>query len=346
MLSLQSNSTDMKHSDRFLVILSLLLATCCSCPAQEKHKALNVRLLYWNIQNGMWCGQGDGYDAFVKWVKEQDPDICVWCEAQSIYKTNTADPMPSEARYLTEHWSELAARYGHKYVYIGGQRDNYPQAITSKYPIENVARIIGNGKDSIVSHGCGWAKVVIDGEPVNIVTLHTWPQGYAFGAEDKAASKAEHGGDRYRRMEIEYICRHTILGVPEAANQMWMMMGDFNTISSKDDFHYALPADDSRFLVHDYILGNTPYLDVYSEKHPGEFHTSTYGDRRIDFVYATSPLLARVSSVGIILDDYTKPVRDPQNLSNFWWPSDHLPIMVDFDFSESCRTSSQCSYKQ
>ena len=26
-----------------------------------------------------------------------------------------------------------------------------------------------------------------------------------------------------------------------------------------------------------------------------------------------------------------QPIRDPQNLSNFWRPSDHLPIMVDFD---------------
>ena len=50
---------------------------------------LAVSLLYWNIQNGMWDGQGDNYDRFVAWVKAQDPDICVWCEAASLYYTGT-----------------------------------------------------------------------------------------------------------------------------------------------------------------------------------------------------------------------------------------------------------------
>ena len=41
----------------------------------------------------MWCGQDDNYEKFTTWVKQQDPDICVWCEAQSIYKNGTADPL-------------------------------------------------------------------------------------------------------------------------------------------------------------------------------------------------------------------------------------------------------------
>ncbi|MFR6415618.1 MAG: hypothetical protein ACLUNS_07750 [Alistipes shahii] len=103
-----------------------------------------MRLLYWNIQNGMWSGQGDNYDKFVEWVRAYDPDVCVWCEAQSIYKTGTADKMDVADRYLVGNWGELAARYGHKYWYVGGHRDNYPQVITSKYPIENVERIVGS----------------------------------------------------------------------------------------------------------------------------------------------------------------------------------------------------------
>jgi hypothetical protein len=37
-------------------------------PEQKK----NLRVLYWNIQNGMWAGQPDKYEAFVQWIKEQD----------------------------------------------------------------------------------------------------------------------------------------------------------------------------------------------------------------------------------------------------------------------------------
>ena len=81
----------------------LLFSSCEKKPAQ-------ARLLYWNIQNGMWDGQNDNYDRFVEFVKAQDPDICVWCEAQSIWLTDSDQAMPAEDRYLVEGWGKLAAR--------------------------------------------------------------------------------------------------------------------------------------------------------------------------------------------------------------------------------------------
>ena len=47
-------------------------------------------------------------------------------------------------------------------------------------------------------------------------------------------------------------------------------------------------------------------------------------------MYLTPPLRKRVKKAGIANDSYTKPVRSPQKISNFWHPSDHLPIIVDF----------------
>ena len=300
-----------------------------ACSKQDNH---NLRLLYWNIQNGMWDGQNDNYDRFVEFVKAQDPDICVWCEAQSIWKTDSDEAMAKEDRYLVDHWGELAARYGHKYWGIGGHRDNYPQVITSKYPITYIDKIVGEEPDRVVTHGAGWATVEVNGKKINIVTLHTWPQAYAFRAEDREASKAEQGGDKYRAMEMQYICEHTIGTVPEAKDQMWMMMGDFNARSRVDNAQYGYADDDPKLLVHDYIRNNTPYIDVIKEKYPDEFKPSTGGKKsRIDFVYCTKPLYDRITFADIIWDGYTTPVRDPQKLSNFWRPSDHLPIMVDFD---------------
>ena len=52
---------------------------------------------------------------------------------------------------------------------------------------------------------------------------------------------------------------------------------------------------------------------------------------RIDYVYCTKPLYDRITYADVIWDEYTTPVRDPQKLSNFWRPSDHMPIMIDFD---------------
>lgn len=174
-------------------------------------------------------------------------------------------------------------------------------------------------------------RIEKNGKTVNIVTLHTWPQGYAYEAKDRDASRAENGGDKYRRMEMEYICNHTIHSVPGAEKQLWMMMGDFNSRSSRDNWFYKYPAGDTRFLVHDYILQNTPYVDVIAEKYPGEFKTTTGGKSRIDFVYCTPPLYERVTHADVVTDAYTGPVRDPGKLSNFWHPSDHRPIVVDFD---------------
>ena len=315
------------------VVLTSLALTLQSA---KRPKNDTLRLLYWNIQNGMWDGQEDNYDRFVGWVKAQNPDVCVWCEAKSIYKTGTGDKAAPEANYLPDHWGELAARYGHKYWYKGGQRDNYPQVITSRYPIENVARIIGEKPDSVVSHGAGWAYIEKNGRRINIVTLHTWPQAYAFNVaqEDRDRSRRENGGDRYRRMEIEDICRHTILTEPDAANQLWMMMGDFNSRSVKDNWVYKFPEDDPRLWVSRYVLENTPYVDVIAERNPNNFYTSTGGKSRIDFVYCTRPLYDRITDARIIDDAYTRPVRDAKKISNFYHPSDHLPIIVDFDLTE------------
>lgn len=291
-----------------------------------------LRLINWNIQNGMWDGQNDNYDRFVNFVKAQDPDVCVWCEAQSIWKTDSDQAMAAEDRYLVHNWGELAARYGHKYWAVGGHRDNYPQVITSKYPINVVSKILGDESDVIVAHGAGWFTIEVNGKTLNIVSLHTWPHAYAYRAEDREASKAEKGGDKYRAKEIQYICEHTIGTVEGAEEQYWMMMGDFNSRSRVDNDQYGYAEDDPKFLVHDYIKANTPYIDVIKAKYPEEFKATTGSKTsRIDYVYCTKPLYDRITYADVIWDEYTTPVRDPQKLSNFWRPSDHMPIMIDFD---------------
>ena len=84
-----------------------------------------------------------------------------------------------------------------------------------------------------------------------------------------------------------------------------------------------------------YILQQTPYLDIIKERYPDQFISSTGGKSRIDFVYCTRPLLEKVIQAEILRDDYTgNIVRDPQKLSNFYHPSDHRPILVDFDMGK------------
>lgn len=306
----------------FLIFLSVLVLGC-------GHRNIEFRLLYWNIQNGMWDGQSDNYDRFVNWVQQQDPDLCVWCEGQSIWLTDSDGVMDKTDRYLVEGWPELASRYGHSFVYVGGHRDDYPQVITSKYPINNVQRLLGCEPDSLVCHGAGWATIDVNGKLINIVTLHTWPHAHAYGAIDKESSRKENGGDKFRRKEIEYICKHTVLTSKNPSDEFWLMMGDYNSKSIVDNFQYHFPEDTTAFLVHDYIRNETPYLDVVAEIHPGNFRKSMPDDNRIDFVYLTSALYEKVVAADVVYDQYTEPVLDLHNSCNFWRPSDHRPIIKE-----------------
>ena len=87
---------------RLFIILAAVIALCPDASAKD------VKVLYWNVQNGMWTGQEDNYDAFVGWVKSQKPDVCIWAEAETIYYTGTSQRLPREERYFI--WDKVAPR--------------------------------------------------------------------------------------------------------------------------------------------------------------------------------------------------------------------------------------------
>ena len=309
----------------FLILISLSTLNVSSAAGKD------LKVLYWNVQNGMWSGQDDDYNAFVSWVKVQKPDVCIWAEAETIYYTGSSKRLPREERYFI--WDKVAPRYGHKYIYVAGHRDGYPQVITSKYPIENVEKIVGD-EETVVCHGAGWARVRVAGKVLNLVSLHTWPQQNHFNCKGAAPeiikASAEKGeGDMYRAQELKWICEHTILTDKDAAENLWLMAGDFNAISPKDNWVYRLPENSTKFLTHKYILENTPYVDVIWERNPRNFYTTTFEKKRIDFVYCSPALYDCMIDAQIVEDYYTRPVRD-ERVRSFLNPSDHLPIIVTF----------------
>ena len=319
-------------------LAAMMLAIVCAQAKmlhEKKSDKRGMTLLYWNIQNGMWDGQTDDYHRFTSWVQVQKPDICVWCEAQKLYVTGTDNSEVESEEECLERWRRLAERYGHAYVYLSAHPDNYPQLITSRFPLESEKLITGNA-DTIVCHGASWYKLRRGRKTLNIVTLHTWPHafGYKVPHEQREASRGRNEGDLFRRAEMEYICRQTVLTHPSAHKELWAMMGDFNSISRLDNATYQLPEGSTRFFVHDYIIGDTPYVDLIHESYPQQFISTTGGKSRIDFLYVTPALQKRVCDVSVIRDDYTTPVRNPQGISNFWHPSDHCPILLHFDFGK------------
>lgn len=311
---------------KLLLSTALVLASCALSSAQD------VRLLYWNIQNGMWADQDNNFDNFVNYVNEVKPDICVWCEAKTIYDKQKKKLKISDW-YLPNNWDVVARRYGHSYVYVGGWRDDYPQVITSRFPIENVQRFLGEKPDKVISHGSGWARLNISGKEVNIVTVHTWPQRFRRGIDknDKQAvkeSSARKEGDDYRAMEVEYICDNTIHKSKNPDKEYWMMLGDFNSISPVDNHYYGYPSDTCAFKCQNYMLDHTPYIDVIGTVHKGKFISSEASKRRIDYVYTSKALFDCVKDAKIDWNEYTTPVK--AEFKYFYYPSNHLPIIVDF----------------
>lgn len=314
-------------------ILGLLAATGVLTSFAKKEGEGTLKLLYWNIQNGMWDGQTDDYRRFTDWVAQQQPDICVWCEAQKLYVTNSDKSERETEEECLARWSRLAERYGHSYVYLSAHPDNYPQLITSRFPMEAEKLITGNA-DTVVCHGASWYKVKMGRKKqvLNLVTLHTWPMGHGFRvpADRQKESREKGEGDIFRRKEMELICRSTVLSHPKAKKELWAMMGDFNSISRIDNAKYQLPENSTKFLVHDYIRSETPYIDLINSFYPQQFIGSTGSNSRIDFIYVTPALRKMVRKAAILKDSYTTPVRNPQKISNFWHPSDHLPIVMEF----------------
>ena len=47
------------------ILLAAFVAGVLPAEGKSKPKPETLRLLYWNIQNGMWDGQNDNYDRFV-----------------------------------------------------------------------------------------------------------------------------------------------------------------------------------------------------------------------------------------------------------------------------------------
>lgn len=306
---------------------------------EEKAEDPNVvKILYWNLQCGMWSDQGNNYDNFVAWVQKQDPDICIWNEAETTFDTGVFDwDTRAAEKYLPDHWPELAARYGHSYVKVnGGDR---AIVCTSKYPFEREKDIYLNRPKVEIRSGSTIYKFNINKQTVRFVTLHLWPQQYDpyVPVADREKGRAAKGGDLHRTKEIVTLCDTTILKRPDGANENWIMLGDFNARSPQDNDIYKYEANSPALRCIGYVLNNTPYQDAVKLKHPNEFIPSTFDyNHRIDYIFTTPPLSKRIVAAEIIKDYYTniRPLDDlyPGPFAPRY-PSDHYPVMIKLDMN-------------
>lgn len=304
----------------------------------DKEDSAVVKVLYWNLQCGMWADQGNNYDNFVAWVKAQNPDICVWNEAETTFDTGVFDwNTQAKEKYLPEHWPELAARYGHEYVMVNGASKGL--VTTSRIPFERECDIYCNRPKVEIRSGSTIYKFSIGGETVRFVTLHLWPHHYDpyVAVGEREQSKKQNGGDFFRLAEIRTLCDTTVNKRPEAALENWIMLGDFNARSPLDNEVYKYSPDAPALKCISYIHNNTPYIDIVHERHPNEFITSTYDwNHRIDYVFCTPHVNKRVVKADIVKDYYTniRPLDELYPGQYARTPSDHYPIIFTLDINK------------
>ncbi len=334
-----------------------------------------LRVLLFNVQNGMWADQANNFDNFVQWMKKWDADVCIFCESQSIYEDGTSTATGtanwrlvkdmrkkrSDSDATTElknddGWGSLARRWGHSYHAISGYRDNYPQVITSKYNITTVRRIVeGNTSGKYIQHGAGYFRVTVGGQVINIVTCHLWPQLYKPGSDDPATSAAKLEGRDYQKYEAESIMKRIVKA--NASQTNWLLMGDTNAISPVDELYYDAHGtyEDKgaeykrKWLFAHEVFRSSDYdvqlYDMVREgalspyQGPGRFITSTGGAGRIDIMYGSEAMRRRVTTCALtVLDQWSSivedPSLDPETMQHFYRPSDHRPILVEFDMSK------------
>ncbi len=294
----------------------------------------SLRVLYWNIDYGMWADQHNNYNTFVEFVKRYDPDICVWCEAASVFKNNSSAYV-GDSRYLPNGWKELAARYGHSNTAVGGivGSTNYifPQVVTSKYPISTIKKITSTGTSRPISRGAGMFRVTVNGKTIDIVTAHMWPFAYDYGQ-----SSGSSGGAEYREFEMDYIIKQTINNSSYSSTTNWILVGDFNS-PSRLDIPVIDPEGSSnaaKYKCQNVVLDKTNLKDVMSIAYRAgvDFVSSTYGntDRR-DYMYVSPAMSGKVVRAFNVNDKWTK-TKGKGAVSDMNVPSDHRPMLVEFNF--------------
>lgn len=283
----------MKRSGRMMKILIFLILTNSQIFAQDNFKILSYNVLY-GFQNDSVI-----QNEFIQWVKEFDPDIVAYQEMND---------------FTQKSLENFAMQYGHPYA-IMSKTEGFPVALSSKYPIVDVQKVLDN-----MWHAYLYANI----KGIHVFVIHFSPFSY-----------------KKRQSEVKEILARAAL-IPKT--EKIVVMGDFNSLSPYDSIYYSttdLNALKKREKLQNHIRnlndGNfdfsvvssmleSGYIDINKKFNPGFIHsvpTKKYGEngfKRIDFIFGNSTISKFVKSSKIIYDSVTDSI------------SDHYPILTTFDF--------------
>lgn len=136
---------------RRILLLMILLESIHFLHAGPDGRTLKI--ISYNILNGMKLDETPEKAMFTAWVKKMDPDVLGLQEAQQLTQTGL---------------EEMARKFGHPYAVLL-KNDGHPTALTSKFPIVNVRKVTES-----MHHGFIQAEVA----GYNVMVFHLSPHKY------------------------------------------------------------------------------------------------------------------------------------------------------------------------
>lgn len=294
-------------------IILLCSITAVQLYAQKK----TLKVISYNVYWGMRQDSTENKSKFAEWIRQQDPDILALQEMNG-FTANTYEFAPKGAN--PNNLRKLAESYGHPYVAIVREPTTdgsiaFPVAITSKYPIINVRRVLDNN-----IHGFIEAEI----EGYHFIVTHFHP----FSSEK-------------RGYEIDQILA-TMKSKP--ADTKWLFMGDLNSVSPLDKSAYAnnrvrdFIRADRKKRPHNLNLGkddeldysiqqrilDAGYIDAFKYFHPqfeASAPTKLFYDQakdplRYDYLYVSGNMKKDIVKCDLIKDSFTD------------YYSDHYPVVL------------------
>ena len=284
------------------LISGIILSTSSALASLDDAKQLKI--ISYNVYNGMKLDESEGKQKYIDWAKAQDADIIAWQEMNF---------------FTREKLEKFAASYGHKYAVLLKESPEdaafFPVAITSKYPIVNVNKVVDN-----LWHGALYADI----GNYHFVVTHMNPFWTAKRID-----------------EINLIIDS--IKYSRDPKGKWIIAGDLNSFSpaDKSDYDKSTLLEDikekqkKRPILENLVDGKLSYtvqqnlldagfIDALKIKHK-EFvataPTKVFYDQasvplRYDYIYVSPPLKNNVIDVQVIKDDFTDKY------------SDHYPVQM------------------
>ena len=272
-----------------LGIILIALLTTLPGSAKDKQKKQAMKIISYNIEYGMRADTTVGKTVFASWMRKQNPDIVCLQEAN---------------KFTQKSLEALAASYGHPYAVLQKEK-GFPTAITSKYPIVNISKVVDN-----MWHGF----VMGTTNGYHVLSLHLSPHRYES-----------------RQLDIALILETIRQNGPF---EKWIIMGDFNSVSPADAGKYAngrlaehqRKEEEQRPTLKNLVDGKIDYsvhqriLDfgfIDAARIDKDFSEKNFGTR-IDFIYISPDLKPAFTGGNFITDDFTKKYSDHRPVYMTW----------------------------